>query len=112
MTRRRVLLLGSVAVVAALAVAVWMVWPRRSVITRENIDRITDGMTLDEVEAILGGPARDEVGNLSCNPVQGGRRCWMTNGCAVWITFDDQMCVYGDEVNCMIWEPETIIDRL
>ncbi len=33
-------------------------WPRPSAITAENTARIRDGMTLDEVEAILGGPAQ------------------------------------------------------
>ena len=61
MTRRRVLLLGAVAVVAALVVAVWMVWPRPSAITEENAAKIQLGMTLEQVETILGGPQRDET---------------------------------------------------
>jgi hypothetical protein len=60
MTRRRVLLLGSVAAAAALALAVWALSPS-SAINAENAARITPGMTLAEVEAILGGPARDET---------------------------------------------------
>jgi hypothetical protein len=59
MTRRRVLLLGSIAVVAALAVTGWVV-SRQSAITRENAARISEDMTLAEVEAILGGPERDD----------------------------------------------------
>jgi hypothetical protein len=55
MTRRRALLLGSTAVVAALAVTGWIV-SRQSAITRENGARISEGMTMAEVEAILGGP--------------------------------------------------------
>ena len=61
MTRRRVLLLGSVAVAAVLAVAVWVVWPTATAITADNAARIKEGMTSAEVEAILGGPARDET---------------------------------------------------
>jgi hypothetical protein len=59
MTRRRVLLLGSVAVVAALVVT-WWALPRPSAIHQENAAKVKEGMTLAEVEAILGGPPRDE----------------------------------------------------
>jgi hypothetical protein len=36
-----------------------LTWPRPSKVTRENRDRIKEGMTLAEVEEILGGPAGD-----------------------------------------------------
>src|ERR1700722_14500609 len=61
MTRRRVLLIGLLAATVALGVCEWMLWPRPpSAITRANAAKITEGMTLAEVEAILGGPPRDE----------------------------------------------------
>jgi hypothetical protein len=56
---RRLLLLILPAGLAALAIVICMLWPRTS-ITRENASKIQVGMTLAEVEAILGGPARDE----------------------------------------------------
>jgi hypothetical protein len=56
--RRLVLVL--VAGIALLAFGVWLLWPRTA-ITRENAAKILPGMTLAEVEAILGGPARDET---------------------------------------------------
>jgi hypothetical protein len=59
MTRRRPLLLSMLAVVLALAAA-WLVWPCAA-ITRENVQQVKEGMTLAEVEAILGGPVRDET---------------------------------------------------
>jgi hypothetical protein len=61
MTRRsrRLLIALPVAVVLTLALA-WLLWPRMA-ITRDNAAKITVGMTLAEVEAILGGPARDET---------------------------------------------------
>jgi hypothetical protein len=55
-TRRRVLLFGLLAGLLALGAGVWLLWPRTA-ITRENAAKIRDGMTLTEVEAILGGPA-------------------------------------------------------
>jgi outer membrane protein assembly factor BamE (lipoprotein component of BamABCDE complex) len=60
MTRRRLLLFALIAVAVVLAVGVWLLWPRTA-ITRENAAKIQAGMTLAEVEAILGGPARDEM---------------------------------------------------
>ena len=38
----------------------WLLWPRPS-ITRENAAKIGIGMTLGEVEALLGGPERIET---------------------------------------------------
>src|SRR6516162_1977409 len=57
-TRRR-LLVAFVACVAFGFVGVYMVW-RPTAITWENFDRIRVGMTLEQVEAILGGPERDD----------------------------------------------------
>jgi hypothetical protein len=49
-----------IAVVAGLALLVgagaFVLWPRPDRITRENLGRIRDGMSLAEVEAILGPP--------------------------------------------------------
>jgi hypothetical protein len=57
--RRLFIALGLLACVLLTGVA-WLLWPRGSGITRANAARIAKGMTLDEVEALLGGPARDE----------------------------------------------------
>jgi hypothetical protein len=57
--RRRFFVLTVFGAAVALAVGVWWVWPRTA-ITMENAARIQPGMALAEVEAILGGPARDE----------------------------------------------------
>ena len=59
-TRRRLLLFGLPAGLIALGVGAWMLWPHTA-ITRENAAKIQVGMTLTAVEAILGGPARDEM---------------------------------------------------
>jgi hypothetical protein len=56
---RRFLFLSLSAVAVGLAVAAWLLWPRTA-ITRENGAKIEKGMTLAEVEATLGGPAREE----------------------------------------------------
>jgi hypothetical protein len=59
--RRRVLLFGPLATLLALGVSGWLLWPRPSAITRENAAKVLVGMTLAEVEVILGGPARDDT---------------------------------------------------
>jgi hypothetical protein len=58
--RPRLLLFAVSAGLVALAVGAWLFWPRTA-ITRENAAKIQPGMTLAEVEAILGGPAREET---------------------------------------------------
>ena len=58
MTRRRILL-GVPIVVAAFLIGLWLLWPRTA-ITADNAAKIKNGMTLEQVVAILGGPERDE----------------------------------------------------
>lgn len=61
--KRYCLFLCMAAVVSVLAFAAWTFAPRRSsAITRDNAAKIQPGMTLEEVDAILGGPERDEAG--------------------------------------------------
>jgi hypothetical protein len=59
MNRRRVLLLFVTAVIG-LVIGIWMLWPRTA-ITLENAEKLREGMTQQEVEAILGGLPRDET---------------------------------------------------
>jgi hypothetical protein len=61
--RRRTLLvaLAGLAVVAAAGAVV--LWPRPERITRENFDRIRDGITRADVEAILGPPGDYRTGH-------------------------------------------------
>jgi hypothetical protein len=58
---RRLQLFGLAAGPVVPLVAAGLVWPRTA-ITRANAAKIQLGMTLAEVEAILGGPPRDETG--------------------------------------------------
>jgi hypothetical protein len=52
--RRRKLLVALAGLAVVSAAGVLVLWPKPSRVTRENIDRIRDGMSLAEVEAILG----------------------------------------------------------
>jgi hypothetical protein len=118
MTRRRVLLLGSVAVVAALAVAVW-VWPRPSAITVENAERIQNGMTRAEVEAILGGPARWEASSDAVTTARHGHarpseppdHQWVSDYAVVWVFFDDDGLVLGTMSRAVFPTDESLLDR-
>jgi outer membrane protein assembly factor BamE (lipoprotein component of BamABCDE complex) len=59
--RRRLLLaLALLTCVLAGGVA-WLLLARETAITRENAAKIENGMTQAEVEAILGGPARNDA---------------------------------------------------
>jgi outer membrane protein assembly factor BamE (lipoprotein component of BamABCDE complex) len=79
-----------------MAVGIWLLWPRPSAITKENANRIQVGMTLQEVEAILGGPARDDThgagraffvfGTEGVNCDQVHR--WIGAESSLWIAFD------------------------
>lgn len=106
------LLIGLATVVV---VGGWVVWPRSSAICKENYHRITVGMSLSQVEDILGGPARDEsFGTLLVqvndtpsakdSPLKGEQQRffrrsvlrregvsskeWISNQAAVWVGFD------------------------
>lgn len=59
LSRKRWLLVSGVAVVASGLVAV-LFWPRPDVpVSRARCERVQVGMTLEEVEAVLGGRAGD-----------------------------------------------------
>jgi hypothetical protein len=64
-SRRRLLVLAVAGAAVALAVGAWWVWPR-SAITPENAARIQPGMTVEELEAILGCPP----GNYATGPLE------------------------------------------
>jgi hypothetical protein len=59
MWRRRLRWLLALAGLAVLVAGVVVLWPRPERITPEKVDRIHEGMSRAEVEAILGGPPGD-----------------------------------------------------
>jgi hypothetical protein len=60
MKRRRFLFVALLIVMVVLSLGVCLL-PPRTAITRDNAERIRLGMTLADVEEILGGPERDET---------------------------------------------------
>jgi hypothetical protein len=82
----------------AIGVAFGLLWPRSSAITWENIEKIHVGMTRAEVEAVLGGPARDEsaggtvfgtVGVVPEGLFEREASDWFGETCGVTVWFDD-----------------------
>jgi hypothetical protein len=118
---RRLLLFMVAATAAGLAVA-WLLWPRTA-ITTENAAKVCEGMTLAEVEAILGGPARDEsTGPLTAAAAEvedadaevrveliqvsydwtlrltvHAAKCWTSDHLVVRVEFDEQGRVAGKD---------------
>ena len=60
--RTRHLLLLALPAVLALGLVAWLLWPRTDItaITEENAEKIREGITVAEIEAILGGSGRSE----------------------------------------------------
>lgn len=90
-TRRRLLVFGLFAGLLALGGGIWLLWPQESPseINQDNAARIQTGMTLAEVEAILGGPARRE-GNGPISPTRlwnRGAKLWRSNHATIWVEF-------------------------
>lgn len=83
----RKLLFASLATLVVLGLGVWLLWPGTA-ITRENAAKITEGMRLAEVEAILGGPARDDTtGPVLTESGYGANTLWLEDVC---LPFGDQ----------------------
>jgi hypothetical protein len=101
-----------VALLALAGVGVFLLWPWPSTgsrLTQNNLNRLRDGMTRLEVEAILGPPADHTTGPLA-DPmlitIQQGHieypiannmlMCaWADDAEAVWISFDASNTVRG-----------------
>ncbi len=114
MSRRRILVLVLPAAVVSSMAAAWLLWPRTA-ITRENAARIQPGITRADVEALLGGPPRDEAtgpvsldlddrpedgaqlwlewqfrGLFQADPVGPHASLWGSNRVVIWVQFDGQ----------------------
>lgn len=117
--RRRFLVLSLAAILVGLGVGLWLLWPHTA-ITHENADRIQPGMTLAEVEAILGGPARDETGGrfwinqlgstlfLGNSPES---QQWVSDECAVAVWFTDGHVAFH-RLDFVVPKDETPLDKL
>jgi hypothetical protein len=92
--RKRLLLFGLVvALVVVACIGAWLLWPGTA-ITPENAEKIVNGMTLTDVEAILGGPPRDETGGAviadlgkfdELNPLGNPHHAWQSDRVLVFV---------------------------
>jgi hypothetical protein len=121
MRRRKLLgtlVLGLVALVAV------VVWPRPDRITRENFERIKNGMSRVEVEAILGPPEDYSTGpelpvssrhvtlNRSFEVIPGSQYFrWLNDTASVSVYFD-QDAVYSARFRVPILLKQTPLDNL
>jgi hypothetical protein len=95
--RHRLLLVGLPAALLLLGASACMIWSRTSAINTDNAAKIEDGMTLAEVEDLLGGPARNESDlpdnfirdafDNSARPSKDKR--WASPGLIVFVDVDD-----------------------
>jgi SmpA / OmlA family len=123
MTRRRHLLLTLPVALVLVAAGGWLLWPRpASAITRENAAKINVGMTLAEVEAVLGGPARDEatgaiaMDNLEVVEHHPGpeerESLWTTNQLIISVWFDGHGLVTSSHAIPVCVENESLLEVL
>jgi hypothetical protein len=96
MTKKRWIVLdGMLTACVCLTLAVLALLPARPRVTPANIVRIEDGMTLEEVETILGGPGECLHGpTLSVKWDHPYNESWVAVG------FDD-----ANRVKAIYWEP-------
>ena len=86
MARRAYLWLAGVAlVVGALLLTDWLLW--QPGLTEDNVRRIKPGMTLAEVEALLGGPAADTFEMPPDYLAFRWQREWREGGASVVVQF-------------------------
>jgi hypothetical protein len=124
MTRRQLLFAmpGALVLLGVVWVALWHAKPRTA-ITRENAARIQEGMTLAEVETILGGPATgqpttrpwvtfpDPSGWMSQRTSDKDQRVWWcTNEIHVGVTVNAN----GQITSCRCWNvrPESQLEMV
>ncbi len=130
MGRHRFLFPFLATVLVGLAIMAWLLWPRPTAINRENAAKIQEGMTLAEVEAILGGPPRDDgVGLLAFQRADGtegtmprsefndslnlpDEKHWLSDEVLIGITLDQAGRVAGVTVEPVQLASEGPLDRL
>jgi hypothetical protein len=78
-------LAGVALVVGALLLTDWLLWEPG--LTEENLHHIRPGMTLVEVEALLGGPAAEAVEMPADYRVFRWQREWREGGASVVVQF-------------------------
>lgn len=118
--RKRIIALICVALV--LIVGSWILRPQRDQVNNDSISRIERGMTLHEVESILGAPPGDYTTRevlYVARPAPGYRpwlhkntaKVWASNDAKVAIHFDDSGRVEGVFPEIKVGRRESLWDR-
>jgi hypothetical protein len=97
--RRRTLLVALAGLAVVVTVGVVALWPRPERITRENYDRIKQGMSRSQVESILGLPGDYRTGPTAYEEVlpeykPTNRMEWWTDTLIIIIDFDEAGLAY------------------
>jgi hypothetical protein len=118
MTRRRLLLLALLVALVLVGGAAWGLWSRPSSITLENAAKLHNGMTLMEVETILGGPSRDEsTGPLNLDftgsmPNEKFHCRWISNEVLILVCFDtEDRVIYAEFEPVHLLPVESLFER-
>jgi hypothetical protein len=117
MTKKRwIVLAGILAACVCLTLGVLALLPPRPGVTEANVERIEDGMTREEVEALLGGPGEFSYPRPSkaLAPAKKYRDgvlwCHPRSNATVIVNFDDRERVVGKT-----WvpaSPQTFVEKL
>src|SRR5262245_43912220 len=86
---RRLLLLALPAAGLALGLVALLPGTSPSAITLENAGKIRVGMTLAEVEALLGGPQRNETDHFIDITRRADSKCWASSHIIVIVELDE-----------------------
>jgi hypothetical protein len=97
--RKRFLIAGTGLVIVAVGLSLFWLWPNERV-SPASCERIHEGMSLPEVEAILGGPAgvyTSDGNDWSMGMLDGGTRhinhrrlVWVGNNSGIRVDFDEE----------------------
>jgi hypothetical protein len=124
---RRLLLCGVIWAVP-LGMTIWLFWPpprQQSAVTHESFERIRPGMTLSELEALLGGPGHpDHSDHLDrsdlCplihprlkarDPLRSVWMRWADERTTIWVLLDEDGFALGSKrYKCEL--QETVLER-
>jgi hypothetical protein len=114
MRKLLVVLAGLVVVAAAGAI---VLWPRQepSRVTYENFKRIKNGMTHQEVEALLGGPPGDYTSSPVAEMVSGAQwrnsTPWVGDDGAIYVWFEEDRVWFMDFYD-VVRTKQTPVDNL
>lgn len=114
MTRKKKLALVAAVLVALVAGTLTVLWHPTPRLTREHLELVREGMSRQEVEAVLGGPA----GDYTTGPIREGpgpfATAWYGHGSIheTWVTDTGVADVWfhctGDVIDKDFWPAERI----